>query len=97
MGLLQLAAPFHLSAAAATAEEAHRKLAVLLQDRLRAGMELRTLTVPLAATGASAGGWLPDDELTRSWLEQVQQYRAECDADDRARLGNSPDQEETSL
>ena len=91
-----LAAPFQLSAAAATAEEAHRQLAALLQHRLQQGMEVRTLTVPIGATGGSAGGWLPDDELTRDWLQLVQQYRAECDAADRERLDNAPDPEETS-
>ena len=87
-----LAAPFDLSAAAATAEEAHRQLAALLQRRLQQGMELRTLTVPV--TGAAEGGWLPDDELTRDWLQLVQQYRAECDAADRARLENTAEPEE---
>jgi hypothetical protein len=88
-----LAAPFHLSAAAATAEEAHRQLAALLQRRLQQGTELRTLTVPVASAGGSDGGWLPDDELTREWLRQVQLYRTECDADDRERLESAPDRE----
>jgi hypothetical protein len=80
-----LAAPFQMSATAATAEEAHRQLAALLQRRLQQGMELRMLTVPVAATGGAGGGWLPD-ELTRDWLGLVQQYRAECDTADRERL-----------
>jgi hypothetical protein len=87
-----LAAPLDLSATAATAEEAHHRLAVMLQRRLRQGTELRTLTVPV--TGAKEGGWLPDDELTRDWLQHVQQYRAECDVVDRARLENTVEQEE---
>src|SRR5947209_214643 len=78
-----VAAPLALSAAGATAEAAHRELASLLLQRLEQGMELRRLTVPADDTG-----WLPDDELTRDWLEQVRQYRAECDAADRARLCN---------
>jgi len=92
----QLAAPFLLSAVAATAEEARRQLAVLLQRRLQQGMELRTLTVPVAGVGAAERGWLPDDELTRDWLQHVQHYRAECDAADRARLGDTPAPEEPS-
>src|SRR4051812_48395510 len=79
----QLAGPFQLSAAGATAEEAHRQLAALLQRRLQQGMELRTLTVPAAGSGPAQSGWLPDDELTRDWLREVEQYRAECDAADR--------------
>jgi hypothetical protein len=78
----RLAAPLELSATAATAEEAHRQLAALLQGRLQQGIELRTLTVPVAA-----GEWLPDDELTREWLGRVRRYREECDSADRARLG----------
>jgi hypothetical protein len=39
---------------------------------------------------------LPDDELTKEWLEAVEQYRAECDAADRARLASDLAQEETS-
>jgi hypothetical protein len=88
-----LAAPFDLSAAGATAEEAQRQLAALLQRRLQQGMELRTLAVPI--TGAADGGWLPDDELTRDWIQLMQQYRAECDAADRARLESAPEEEES--
>jgi hypothetical protein len=33
-------------------------------------------------------GWLPDDELTQEWLELVEQYRADCDAEDRRHLLN---------
>jgi hypothetical protein len=91
-----LAAPFDLSAAAATAEEAQRQLAALLQQRLQQGMELRTLTVPVTAAGGAQAGWLPDDELTRDWLQHMQQYRLECDAADRERLGIAPGQEATS-
>jgi hypothetical protein len=88
-----LAAPFHLSAAAATAEEAHQQLAALLQQRLQQGMELRKLKVPV--TGGLEAGWLPDDEITRDWLQNIQQYRGECDAADRERLDKAPDPEET--
>lgn len=88
-----IAGPFDLSAAAATAEEAHRQLAALLQRRLQQGMELRTLTVP--ATGAAERGWLPDDELTQEWIQLMQQYCAECDAADHERLENTAEQEES--
>lgn len=79
----RLAASFDVSATAATPEEAHRQLAVLVQHRIEDGMELRTLHVPGAAGGGPEGGWLPDDELTRDWLQLVQQYRAECDVADQ--------------
>jgi hypothetical protein len=91
-----LAAPLDLSAVGATAEEAHRQLAALLQSRLRQGLELRTLTVPVSGTRTPTSGWLPDDELTRDWLKQVEQFRAECDTADRARLDPVPAQQETA-
>lgn len=39
-----------------------------------------------AVLGRKSGaepGWLPDDDLTRRWLQYVEEYRAECDAADR--------------
>jgi hypothetical protein len=92
----QLAEPFHLSATAATAEEAHRQLAASLQQRLQQGMQLRTLTVPIGAGSGLNGGWLPDDDLTQNWLQLVEQYRSECDAADRERLENVSEQTELS-
>jgi hypothetical protein len=80
------AGPISLSAEAATAEEAHQRLAALLSERLQQGVQLRSLNLP----SASQGGWLPDDELTKEWLQHVQQYRAECDAADRAQLQDDP-------
>lgn len=85
----RLATPISLSAEGATAEEAHHELAALLGRRLEEGMELRSLIVPVSVARGSAAGWLPDDELTRDWLQQVQDYRAECDAADRQRLGDA--------
>ena len=90
-----LAAPLQLSAAAATAEEAQRQLVALLQRRLQEGMEIRALTIPVLPAGGAQGSWLPDDELTRDWLQLVEQYRAECDAADRERLDNASDQGKT--
>ena len=90
----RLAAPLPLSAEGATAEEAHQQLAALLQRRLREGLELRAITVPIAGTPGAHAGWLADDELTQAWLHEVQAYRAECDAADRERLG-APAPEET--
>jgi hypothetical protein len=91
-----LVSPFPLSAAAATPEEAQRQLAELVQRRLQAGVELRTLHIPVTAKNGAQAGWLPNDELTQDWLQQMQQYRAECDAADRARLENTSDEQETA-
>src|SRR4051812_32345341 len=85
----RLDTPLHLSAEAATAEEAHHRLAALLQRRLEEGLDLRTVTVPVRAACGAQPGWLPNDELTSEWLQQVELYRAECDAADCKRLGDT--------
>jgi hypothetical protein len=79
-----LGAPFNLSAEAATADEAVHLITAQLQRRLQQGLEIRAVNVP-AGRGAEPG-WLPDDELTREWLQFVQQFRSECDIADRQRL-----------
>ncbi len=92
----RLVAPLQIAAQASTAEEAERQLAALLQQRLQEGIELHALTVPLATTPGSEPGWLADDELTREWRQDVEAYRAECDATDRARLDPAPPPESAS-
>jgi hypothetical protein len=42
--------------------------------------------IVVSIRGSAEPGWLPDDELTRDWLEHVRQYRSECDAADCRRL-----------
>ena len=35
-------------------------------------------------------GWLPNDEVTQDWIRCIQEYRDQCDKEDRARiLGDS--------
>lgn len=91
----RLGDPFHLHAEAATPEQARAQLAVLLQQRLRQGARLDALAVPIPAPPAGQG-WLTDDELTRAWLDQVQQYRQECDNADRRRLPGAADEQGAS-
>jgi hypothetical protein len=91
-----LGAPFNLSAEAATAEEAHHQVAALLQRRIQQGLEVRALKVPGAVERGAEPGWLPDDELTRDWLQLVQQYRSECDSADRQRLLGEGESAETT-
>jgi hypothetical protein len=86
----RLGGPFDLSAQAPTVDEARRQLALLLQRRLQEGAELQALVVSESAAVPAEGGWLPDDELTREWLEHVRQYRGECDEADRQRLLDEP-------
>jgi hypothetical protein len=92
----RLVAPLNLSVEAATAEEAHQQLATLLQARLQEGIEFRSLAVTCGSVQRVKVGWLPDDELTQEWRELIQQFRAECDTADRARLDKASDAPETA-
>ena len=47
-------------------------------------------STPNSPPGIPRGGWLPNDDLTREWLQAIQDYRDQCDREDRARiLGDS--------
>jgi hypothetical protein len=81
----RLAAPIDLSVEAPTADEAQARLAAMLDEKLRNGTELRTLHV-VPHRGPAPGGWLTDDELTQEWLQHMKDFRAERDAEDRARI-----------
>lgn len=54
-----------------------------LVHEVHEGMEIRA---PIPITRGPEPGWLPDDELTREWLQEIRAYREKCDAEDRARL-----------
>ena len=47
---------------------------------------------PHSLRGIPPGGWLPDDELTREWLQAIQDYRDQCDKADRERILNDSDE-----
>jgi len=86
----RLGGPFDLTAQAPTAEEARQQLAVLVQRRLEQGAELQPIRVSAPPSVVANGGWLPNDDLTREWLDNIQQYREECDREDRHRLLDEP-------
>lgn len=81
----ELGAPFHLRAEGATADEAREQLTRMLRGRLRPGVRLEAVRVPVGAV-APESGWLPDDDLTREWREEIERYRRECDEADRRRI-----------
>jgi hypothetical protein len=83
--LARMGEPFNLRVEATTAEEALKTLEVEFHKRLGKGTQLRALVVGLTPSAPSAG-WLPDDELTREWLEAVEAHRKECDVADRQRI-----------
>src|SRR5689334_10961148 len=82
----RLGEPFNLSAEADSPEDALRQLSQAVQQRLQAGARILPLALPMKFPKVSHAGWLPDDDLTREWREAVEQYRRECDAEDRRRL-----------
>jgi hypothetical protein len=84
----RLGEPFNLTVEAHTADEAQQRLTDALQHLLQKGAELRSISVPSVLSAGPKGGWLPDDDLTREWLQAVQQFRDECDEADRHRLLN---------
>jgi hypothetical protein len=81
----RLGAPSDLSAEAATPEEAVRQLTGALHRLLDAGARVFSIPLPLSPA-PGGGGWLPDDDLTREWLQAIQEYRQECDEADRRRI-----------
>lgn len=81
-----LGAPFNLSVEAGTPEEALRELTRAIETRLQGGGHVVSLALPMRSTSAAAPGWLPDDELTKEWLEIIEERRRENDEADRRRI-----------
>jgi hypothetical protein len=73
-------APLDLSADGPTADAALAALRMLVADRLRAGGQLRALTV----TATPSGSGLADNPLFDDWLRAVEEYRKQRDAEERA-------------
>ncbi len=86
----RLGEPFNLTAEGPTAEEARDRLTEAVRRRLEQGAELRSISVRPGSSAPPEGGWLPDDELTREWLQAVRQFRDETDEADRRRLSEGP-------
>jgi hypothetical protein len=53
-------------------------------------------SLPLGRKSGAEPGWLPADELTREWLQYVEEYRRECDTADRKRLQNDEEHREAT-
>ena len=57
-----------------------------VRRRLEQGAALQSISVRTGSPVPPTGGWLPDDELTREWLQAVRQFRDDADEADRRRL-----------
>lgn len=92
----RLGDPFHISAEAATAEEAFSLVQEEVLRRIQDGLQLRT--IPLGPiTKSPAPGWLPEDEITQEWRDAVEAHRKAVDIEDRRRiLGEPPDEKVAS-
>ena len=90
-----LGEPFNLSVEADTCEEAARQLTAALEAKLAGGARLVMIRLPGAPSLATAG-WLPDDDLTRDWLQSVEEYRQECDLADRKRILGESEEEKVA-
>jgi len=88
--------PFNLTVEDSTAEEAQHRLTDALRHRLQQGAELRSISVQPVSPPGPKGGWLPEDDLTREWLQAVQQFRDECAEADRRRLSESPSEDKAA-
>jgi predicted RNase H-like HicB family nuclease len=86
----RLGEPFNLTAEGSSPDDAQHRLTDALRRRLEQGAELRSISVRPVASPPPEGGWLPNDELTREWLQAVRQFRDEADEADRRRLSDGP-------
>jgi hypothetical protein len=67
--------PFDLSAEGPTKAAAIRGVQDAARDRLAGGAEVVPLEVATGNPGVDLAGFLPDDELTRQWLEALEENR----------------------
>jgi hypothetical protein len=77
-------APLGLTADGPTADAAVAALRAAVVERLRAGAQVRTLTVTATNGSPPAGQGLADNPLFDDWLRAVEEYRERRDAEERA-------------
>ena len=86
----RVGAPIDLAAEGDSPEAALRGLAEAIQHRLAGGARLVTIQLPGGQT-LPAPGWLPDDDLTREWRQNVEDYRRERDVEEKGRILGEPE------
>lgn len=66
---------FNLAAEGTTQDEALARLSSLVKERVASGTRIRALKVDEEHPWMKFAGTLPDDELTRSWRQSIEEYR----------------------
>src|SRR4051794_40101253 len=73
--------PLGLAAEGPTKAEAVRQLKELANGRLAGGAEVVSMELAAGTPWADFAGFLPDDELTRQWMDALQENRRKANAD----------------
>lgn len=73
--------PFGLEAEGATADEALYRLQEKIAERLRAGAQVTSITVPAENPWLRLAGTLKDDPLLEEWKRAIAERRKEIDED----------------
>src|SRR6476660_8876734 len=81
-----LGAPFHGEAEASSPQDVQSKLTAIVRNQLRTGAQIGWIAIPEPDVAHAGAGWLPDDDLTREWLQHIADYRAQVDEEDRRRI-----------
>lgn len=76
-------APFDLVVERSTVLEAMDSLEAIIRNKVAQVFHINTGPAP---TRIRTTDGLPDDELTRAWLADIEEYRRECDEQIRAEL-----------
>jgi hypothetical protein len=79
--------PVAAEATGGTRYEATQALEAALKGRVPEPFVLLPLEVTPDKPWLAAAGWLPDDDLTRQYLDAVAEYRRQCDAREQAGPG----------
>ncbi|MBX9580628.1 MAG: hypothetical protein K2X87_10000 [Gemmataceae bacterium] len=79
--------PAEAEAPGGTRYEAVQALEAALKGRVPEPFALLPLEVTPDKPWLAAAGWLPDDDLTRQYLDAVAEHRRQCDARDQPPAG----------
>jgi predicted RNase H-like HicB family nuclease len=87
--MARLGEPFNLTVEGSSPDEAQQRLSEVVLQKLQQGAQLRSLRLPSVLAAETGLGWLPDDDLTREWLQAIQEFRTACDEADHRRIAEN--------